>query len=113
MEAEEEEDFEHDWFFCDDCGKAFEEEETNYQCRECEDYMLCQDCYELIIHRHPLVRSEVPVGYGAPKESVSTKILEKLYPCKTCRRKIPSTVKHYSFEDKSKNVQLLCERCYD
>lgn len=75
--------------------------------------MLCVDCYDLIIHKHPLYESFIPEGYGAPKESVSAKILSKLHPCKTCRRKIPETVKHFSYEDRMKNVQLLCDRCFD
>lgn len=38
---ESEEDFEHDWFFCDDCAKAFEEGEAHFVCPECDEYMLC------------------------------------------------------------------------
>ena len=75
--------------------------------------MLCQDCYELIIHKHPLVQGNVPEGFGAPQSSVTSKILAKLQPCKVCRRKIPQTLKHYSYEDRAKNLSLMCESCFD
>lgn len=39
---EESSDFDHDWFFCDDCAKALEEKEQYYVCGECGEYMLCQ-----------------------------------------------------------------------
>lgn len=73
--------------------------------------MLCESCNELIIHKHPLVESEVPPGCGAPPACEST--LQELKSCKTCRRRITPTKKRYEYTDRAYLLNILCEGCYD
>ena len=86
---ESEEDFEHDWFFCDDCAKAFEEGEAHFVCPECDEYMLCEECHDLIIHKHEMKKAVIPKGFGPPPSQVAEKALSKLTSCRDCRKKLP------------------------
>lgn len=70
--------------------------------------MLCSDCHDLIIHKHPLVKNKIPHGFGAPSESISKSLLEDLKNCKDCRRKLPKNKKRYEYKDRSFIVQTLC-----
>lgn len=101
----------HDWFFCDDCCKPFSENDVMWECPECPDYMLCQDCYEIIIHKHQMDKGRVPKGCGAPEKCDA--VLEQLKTCKTCRRKIPASKNRYEYTDRSYIVNIMCEGCYD
>ena len=109
----EEQEFENDWFFCDDCAKALEENELHYVCDECGEYMLCEECYDLIIHKHEMRKAVIPKGYGPPSQSVAQKALQQLKNCRNCRKKLPQYLKRYEYTDNAYMVNVMCEKCYD
>lgn len=42
-------------------------------------------------------KAVIPVGSGPPQSQVAEKALQKLKPCKNCRKKIPHYLKHYEY----------------
>ncbi|KAF4658482.1 hypothetical protein FOL47_007968 [Perkinsus chesapeaki] len=66
-EAErEEQDDEHEWWLCDGCQKPILPGKRLFQCKQCEDYALCQPCHKNTTHRHAFVKSRVPDGCEPP-----------------------------------------------
>jgi hypothetical protein len=70
--------------------------------------MLCSQCYDLIIHKHELIKDKIPKGFGAPPKEVGDILLEGLKNCITCRRKLPKNLKSYEYKDRSFIIQTLC-----
>ncbi|EER06073.1 glutamine-asparagine rich protein, putative [Perkinsus marinus ATCC 50983] len=67
-EAErEEQDDEHEWWLCDGCQKPVLPGKRIFQCKQCEDYVLCQPCHKNTTHRHAFVKSRVPEGCEPPE----------------------------------------------
>ena len=73
--------------------------------------MLCDDCNELIIHKHKLSKGVVPKGFGAPETGEDR--VKSLEPCIVCRRRITPNQKRYQYTDRNYIVNALCEICYD
>lgn len=50
------------WWFCDTCLKGIPEGHQRYECRDCQDFCECRECFQLQTHPHQLKKKVVPKG---------------------------------------------------
>ena len=103
----------HLWFYCDNCKKPIKEKKIKYECKTCEDYTLCKECFKSIGHYHQMKKDKVPIGCYPPENAIELikKITEnESLICSKCNKDI---VENYYFicdEDSCKNLKF-CRKC--
>ena len=113
-EEEENEDKENNlWFYCDNCKKPLKEGKIKYECKTCEDYTLCKQCFKTINHTHQMKKDKVPIGCNPPENAIE--LIKKVTEdenliCSKCNKDI---VENYYFicdEDSCQKLKF-CRRC--
>ena len=56
-----------DWYNCDGCFQPIPGGKKMFECRTCEDFVLCQKCFRSTNHKHRLFKRTVP-AYCMPPE---------------------------------------------
>eukprot|EP00375_Theileria_parva_P001459 XP_764131.1 hypothetical protein [Theileria parva strain Muguga] len=57
------------WWMCDECKKGIFSGQTHYDCKECDDFTLCEKCLTVTGHEHKdFDGKEVPIICAPPEE---------------------------------------------
>uniref|UniRef100_A0A3B0MYC3 KRI1-like family/KRI1-like family C-terminal, putative n=1 Tax=Theileria annulata TaxID=5874 RepID=A0A3B0MYC3_THEAN len=57
------------WWMCDDCKKGIPSGQTHYDCKECDDFTLCEKCLTVTGHEHKdFDGKKVPIICAPPEE---------------------------------------------
>jgi protein KRI1 len=108
-------EFENEWFYCDECKNVIKENKIKYDCEKCEDYLLCKDCFKATNHPHKMKKSKVPLGCKPPedwKNLIEYNLENKSEDlvCVHCSNEIINNYYFICSEESCKNLKF-CKTC--
>ena len=104
------------WFYCDSCKKPLKEGKIKYECKTCEDYILCKKCFKKIRHEHQMKKDIVPGGCVPPQNAdeliakVEKETKDNILKCSYCQKIIVENRYYICNEDSCKDLKF-CKTC--
>lgn len=96
------------WYFCDNCFCGIQPLTPRFDCLECPDFTICDNCFSLKEHEHKMKKFFVSENCFPPPDDEIVEIIGNMKTCDDCEKKINKFEGYYQHQ---KTETIICTSC--